>query len=240
MRLRRRSKYILADLGSDETLLIHLGMSGRMLISGDPLGQFLHDHPAPEKHDHVVLHMDERRAHHVQRSASLWSDGSDSRPPSPIQHPLLSPSLAPNRWATPFNESYLIAALRGKNTPDQIRASGSANRRRAGQYLCLRGALSRAAFRPHPQGRADIGAARVLQRPCSHHPRRAERSDRRGRLVPARLSPSRAASWVIFNTISTSMTAKANPARTPGCNGTIRRTVQSGTVQSFYCPRCQR
>ena len=35
--LRRRSKYILADLSSGETLLIHLGMSGRMLVSGDPL-----------------------------------------------------------------------------------------------------------------------------------------------------------------------------------------------------------
>ena len=57
LRLRRRSKYILADLSSDETLLIHLGMSGRMLISGDPLGQFVHDHPAPEKHDHVVFDM---------------------------------------------------------------------------------------------------------------------------------------------------------------------------------------
>ncbi|MEO0774900.1 MAG: DNA-formamidopyrimidine glycosylase family protein, partial [Pseudomonadota bacterium] len=56
--LRRRSKYILADLNSGETLLIHLGMSGRMLISGDPLGQFVHDHPAPEKHDHVVFHME--------------------------------------------------------------------------------------------------------------------------------------------------------------------------------------
>ena len=56
-RLRRRSKYILADLSSGESLLVHLGMSGRMLVSGDPLGQFVHDHPAPEKHDHVVLHM---------------------------------------------------------------------------------------------------------------------------------------------------------------------------------------
>ena len=57
MALRRRSKYILADLDSGETLLIHLGMSGRMLVSGDPLGRFVHDHPAAEKHDHVVLDM---------------------------------------------------------------------------------------------------------------------------------------------------------------------------------------
>ncbi len=33
LRLRRRSKYILADLDTGETLLVHLGMSGRMLIA---------------------------------------------------------------------------------------------------------------------------------------------------------------------------------------------------------------
>ena len=32
LQLRRRSKYILADLASGESLLIHLGMSGRMLV----------------------------------------------------------------------------------------------------------------------------------------------------------------------------------------------------------------
>ncbi len=31
--LRRRSKYILADLDTGETLLVHLGMSGRMTTS---------------------------------------------------------------------------------------------------------------------------------------------------------------------------------------------------------------
>jgi formamidopyrimidine-DNA glycosylase len=59
-RLRRRSKYILADLSTGETLIIHLGMSG----PHDHLGRrdaalapgvFHHAHPAPEKHDHVVL-----------------------------------------------------------------------------------------------------------------------------------------------------------------------------------------
>jgi len=57
-RLRRRSKYILADLDTGESLLIHLGMSGRMLISGAKIGQFTHDHPPAEKHDHVVFHME--------------------------------------------------------------------------------------------------------------------------------------------------------------------------------------
>ena len=57
--LRRRSKYILADHNSGEPLPIHLGMSGRLLISGVPLGQFVHDHPPPEKHDHVVVQLAE-------------------------------------------------------------------------------------------------------------------------------------------------------------------------------------
>ena len=56
--LRRRSKYILADLSTAETLLIHLGMSGRLLISGAALGSFHHPHPAPAKHDHVVLDLE--------------------------------------------------------------------------------------------------------------------------------------------------------------------------------------
>ena len=61
--LRRRSKYILADLDTAETLLIHLGMSGRMTVSvpdGGTLvpGVFVHGHPPDEKHDHVVLETD--------------------------------------------------------------------------------------------------------------------------------------------------------------------------------------
>lgn len=48
-RLRRRAKYILADMSGGESLIIHLGMSGRMLIS---------DGAELIKHDHVVLDME--------------------------------------------------------------------------------------------------------------------------------------------------------------------------------------
>ena len=53
--LRRRSKYLLADLSGGETLLIHLGMSGRILISGHPFDTFVTNHPSKKKHDHVIL-----------------------------------------------------------------------------------------------------------------------------------------------------------------------------------------
>ena len=63
LRLHRRSKYILCDLDSGETLLIHLGMSGRMTISHagneseDLLGNFKYKPSTPAKHDHVILDM---------------------------------------------------------------------------------------------------------------------------------------------------------------------------------------
>lgn len=49
--VRRRAKYILITLNKDETLLMHLGMSGRMLLSHN-------DHMPPGKHDHLVFHFD--------------------------------------------------------------------------------------------------------------------------------------------------------------------------------------
>src|SRR6201994_3781280 len=61
--LRRRAKYLLADLDSGETLVIHLGMSGRMSVYAEgkqrKLGNYVYN-PAPDnagqgKHDHVVF-----------------------------------------------------------------------------------------------------------------------------------------------------------------------------------------
>ncbi len=51
--VRRRAKYILIDLDDEQSLLIHLGMSGRMVVSKP-------DDPA-QKHDHVVLHCEDNR-----------------------------------------------------------------------------------------------------------------------------------------------------------------------------------
>src|SRR3569833_2279875 len=62
--LRRRAKYILADLDSGETLVIHLGMSGRMTVQADGaaarrIGTYVHETAdGVGKHDHVVLDTD--------------------------------------------------------------------------------------------------------------------------------------------------------------------------------------
>jgi formamidopyrimidine-DNA glycosylase len=58
-RLGRRSKYLLADLDGGETLIVHLGMSGRMLVEGAMLGEFVHEAGRLPAHDHVVFEVED-------------------------------------------------------------------------------------------------------------------------------------------------------------------------------------
>src|SRR5438093_7846431 len=59
--LGRRAKYLMADLGSGDVLLMHLGMSGSFRVlegNGDTMpGQFHHPRGEDRAHDHVVFHM---------------------------------------------------------------------------------------------------------------------------------------------------------------------------------------
>lgn len=49
-KIERRAKYILISLDNRTTLAIHLGMSGRLVLS--------HNQSSPQKHDHIVLSFD--------------------------------------------------------------------------------------------------------------------------------------------------------------------------------------
>lgn len=60
--LGRRGKYLIAGLSSGESLIMHLGMSGRFTIdAGEALtpGAFTHAQGGAMKHDHVVFRMSE-------------------------------------------------------------------------------------------------------------------------------------------------------------------------------------
>ncbi|MFP5509016.1 MAG: bifunctional DNA-formamidopyrimidine glycosylase/DNA-(apurinic or apyrimidinic site) lyase [Alphaproteobacteria bacterium] len=233
MALRRRSKYILADLDSGETLLIHLGMSGRMLVSGDPLGLFVHDHPMAEKHDHVVLHIangaritfnDPRRFGAMDLLETATAD----------QHKLLS-VIGPEPLGNDFNEPYLVAALKGRNTPvksallDQRIVAGLGN-----IYVCE--ALFRA--RISPQRRAgQIAATRVAAMVPIIRQVLAEAIEAGG----SSLRDFRQADGELgyFQHSFDAYGREGEPCRAPGCNSTIARIVQAGR-SSFYCPKCQR
>lgn len=231
--LRRRSKYILADLTSGESLLIHLGMSGRMLVSGDPLGRFVHDHPAPEKHDHVVLDMeggaritfnDPRRFGAMDLLPTMTAEA----------HPLLA-RLGPEPLGNAFNEPYLVAALKGRNTPiksallDQRIVAGLGN-----IYVCE--ALFRARISPLRRAGALSGKRAAALVPII----RAVLAD----AITAggsSLRDFRQADGELgyFQHSFDVYGREGEPCRSAGCKGQIARVTQAGR-SSFYCPQCQR
>lgn len=231
--LRRRSKYILADLSSGETLLIHLGMSGRMTVSGDPLGRFHHDHPAPEKHDHVVLDMS-NGARITFNDPRRFGAMDLIETPAADLHPLLA-KLGPEPLGNAFYESYLADALNARKTPiksallDQRIVAGLGN-----IYVCE--TLYRAGISPKRRA-SNISRMRAeslvpIIRDVLRDAITAGGSSLRDfRQADGELGYFQH-SFDVYD-------REGQPCRTTGCTDTIRRVVQSGR-SSFYCPSCQR
>jgi formamidopyrimidine-DNA glycosylase len=231
--LRRRSKYILADLSTGETLLIHLGMSGRMLVSGGQLGRFHHDHPAPAKHDHVVLDMD--NGARITFNDARRFGAMDLLPTaSGDAHPLLA-GIGPEPLGNEFSEPYLIARLKGRATPikaallDQRTVAGLGN-------IYVSEVLFRARIRPvRLAGRISAagvaGLVPLIRQVLSEAIDAGGSSLRDYRQSDGELGYFQHAFRVYDR--------EGGACVTPGCTGSIARIVQSGR-SSFYCPRCQR
>lgn len=106
LKLERRAKYLLARC-EQGTLLMHLGMSGRLCL-------LQHAEPAG-KHDHVdilftsgqVLRLRDPR----RFGAMLWIEGDD-----PLQHPLLA-SLGVEPLEDAFDGAYLYRETRSRSAP---------------------------------------------------------------------------------------------------------------------------
>jgi len=230
--LRRRSKYILCDLSSGETLLIHLGMSGRMTVSGDPLGVFVYDHPIPAKHDHVVFYMDNgaRVTFNDPRRFGamdlLPTDGAES-------HKLLA-GLGPEPLGNGFSEPYLAARLKGRNTPiksallDQRIVSGLGN-----IYVCE--ALFRAEINPTRRA-GQISATRaaslvpIIREVLSEAIAAGGSSLKDFRQADGELGYFQH-SFDVYG-------REGEPCRKSGCADVVERITQAGR-SSFFCPTCQ-
>lgn len=232
-RLRRRSKYILADLDSGETLLIHLGMSGRMTVSGDPLGRFVHDHPAPEKHDHVVFHM--QGGARITFNDPRRFGAMDLMPTAEAEAHKLLVSLGPEPLGNEFSDAYLRQAFKGKNTSakaallDQGIVAGLGN-----IYVCE--ALFRAGISPFRKA-GRISAPRIAALVAAIRQVLTEAIAAGG----SSLRDFRQADGELgyFQHNFDVYGREGEPCRTPGCSATIRRKLQSGR-STFYCPSCQR
>ncbi len=231
--LRRRSKYILADLATGETLLIHLGMSGRMLVSGAVPGVFHHAHPAPEKHDHVVLDIaggarvtfnDARRFGAMDLMAT---DGAEA-------HRLLR-YLGPEPLGNGFHEDYLATRLRGRSMPikaallDQRIVAGLGN-------IYVSEALFRSGIDPR-RAAGDISARSIaalvpiIREVLSEAIAAGGSSLRDYRKADGELGYFQH-SFRVYD-------RAGHACPTTGCKGQITRIVQSGR-SSFFCPKCQR
>lgn len=229
--LRRRSKYLLADLDRGGTLLMHLGMSGRLLVEGAGLSGFHRDPAILPRHDHVVL----------VTAAGTTITFNDARRFGMVDliregeaHPLLG-HLGPEPLGEDFTPASLATAFGGRRVPvkqallDQKIVAGLGN-------IYVSEALHRAGIDPR-RAAGRIGAAR-LSALVGHI---------RDVLTDAiaaggsSLRDHRQASGELgyFQHSFRVYDRAGQPCPRPGCGGLIRRIVQSGR-SSFYCPACQR
>lgn len=229
--LRRRSKYILVDLDTGESLLVHLGMSGRMLVSGVMLGGFHQDHPAPQKHDHVVLHM-AGGARVTFNDARRFGAMDLVRTDREDAYWLLA-GLGPEPFGNEFHEDYLVARLKGRATPiksallDQRVVAGLGN-------IYVSEVLFRAGIDPRRQA-GRISARRIaslvpiVRAVLSEAIEAGGSSLRDHRQTDGELG--------YFQHTFRVYDREGEPCGT--CAAPIRRIVQSGR-SSYFCPACQR
>lgn len=120
-KLWRRAKYIMAELDNGQTLVIHLGMSGRMSVyargKGHKLGQFHYDAPPaePEKHDHVIFDTDApaRVVFNDHRRFGLMTLIESDK----IEEDKLFKDVGVEPLSRQFGAAFLKAALEGKKSP---------------------------------------------------------------------------------------------------------------------------
>ncbi len=108
-RIARRAKYILIHVEADGVLLVHLGMSGRMVVTTPGAAA-----PPPDPHDHVVFTMDDGaviRFNDARRFGLMdWVSLGDLD-----RHKLIA-ELGPEPLGNAFNGPSLAASLAGKMT----------------------------------------------------------------------------------------------------------------------------
>jgi formamidopyrimidine-DNA glycosylase len=225
-KLWRRAKYIMADLDEGETLVIHLGMSGRITVYDKG------PEPVLGKHDHVVFETDApaRIVFTDHRRFGLMTLVETA---AIARHPLFM-DLGVEPLSGQFNAGYLKSALKNKKTPiksallDQHVIAGLGN-----IYVCE--ALWRAAISPKRQA-AKLRAPQIeaLVPAITNVLREAVRAG------GSTLRDHRRTNGEIgyFQKNFSAYDREGEACARRNCKGSIKRLVQSGR-STFYCPACQ-
>ncbi|HEY0107850.1 MAG TPA: bifunctional DNA-formamidopyrimidine glycosylase/DNA-(apurinic or apyrimidinic site) lyase [Rhizomicrobium sp.] len=239
LRLWRRAKYILGDLDDGETLVIHLGMSGRMSVhvagQAKKLGTYVHDLGdatiGTDKHDHVVMDTDApaRIVFNDHRRFGLMLLIETAH----LSEHKLFEGLGIEPLSDAFDTAFLRAALKGKKTPiksallDQRVIAGLGN-----IYVCE--ALFRAGVSPKRLAgklRAEQAAAllRAIKTVLRAAIKAGGSSLRDHKRTDGELG--------MFQHHFAVYGREGEPCPRI-CGGSIKRIVQSGR-STWYCPGCQ-
>ncbi len=231
--LRRRSKYILVDLDSGETLIIHLGMSGRMQVSGIEVAGFYREHSPAEKHDHVVFHM--QNGARVTFNDPRRFGAMDIGDTATLENHKLLRVIGPEPFGNEFNETYLIEMLKTKTAPiksallDQRIVAGLGN-----IYVCE--VLFRTGISPKKPAKS-IGERKVKNLVPTIRDVLSEAIDAGGSSLQDHRQTDGQLGYFQHNFAV--YDRENQPCLKAGCKGTIRRITQSGR-SSFFCSQCQR
>jgi formamidopyrimidine-DNA glycosylase len=230
---RRRGKYILMRLDSNWSVLLHLGMSGRMVLgpamgSASPNSVTLHEHLELETDDGWrVGFVDPRRFGSVDLVETAHED----------THRLLA-GLGPEPLDESFSAAVLASALTGKRTPikaallDQRIVAGLGN-------IYVSEALYRAGISPLRQASSVPGARAVRLVPAIKQTLleaiAAGGSSLRDYVQPDGGLGYFQHAWKVYGREGEPCPECPGP---PACAG-VRRIAQAGR-STFYCPRKQR
>ena len=221
-KLRRHGKYLLIDTDTPRTLLVHLGMTGRLLIVAKASPR--------AKHTHLVLDLGDRELRFVDARRFGQIDVIDRK--TERDHEGLA-VLGPDPLVDGFDGAYLFAKSRGKQATlkafvlDQGIVAGVGN-------IYASEALWRAKLRPDP-ARTSTHRRRARTRSPPRSTRCSTAHLREGGtslrdFVAADGSEGQNADylWVYDRA--------GEPC--PRCKTKIRRTVLQGRA-TYYCPTCQ-
>jgi formamidopyrimidine-DNA glycosylase len=234
--LARRGKYILAPLDRDDTLVIHLGMTGRFVVDSGTAaqapGDFALAAPVNPKHAHIVLETDcgDCITYYDARRFGYM----DLLPTAGLgDHPWFA-AMGPEPLGDTFSSGHLARAFadrrQGPKTLllDQRTVAGLGN-----IYVCE--ALHRARISPfRPAGEIGPRKRAALWRSIVSVLNEAIAAG--GSTLRDYASVEGAMGY--FQHDFRVYGREGEPCPTPDCRGTVARTVQSGR-STFHCPVCQ-
>ncbi|MCB1479036.1 MAG: bifunctional DNA-formamidopyrimidine glycosylase/DNA-(apurinic or apyrimidinic site) lyase [Rhodobiaceae bacterium] len=243
--LSRRAKYLLAELSSDETLLMHLGMSGSFRTSEGITGEdaFHHARGKLAAHDHVIFDLvtaDNAPARVIYNDPRRFGFMTLVEAGGRDTHPLLK-NLGMEPTGNRLDGPWLALAFAGKRAPlkaallDQRIIAGLGN-----IYVCE--ALNRAGLSPTREAgtlarKGPVAAQRAEKLATAIREVIAEAIEAGGSSLRDHMRTDGTLGY--FQHTFRVYDREGEPCPAPRCGAPVHRIVQSGR-STFYCRHCQK